>query len=140
MKASSTVAGSRSEIKSGHRLLDLIGNAEIEAHRIAHEARELHEHRVIEAEVAAQRLAVLDGGILADHLVHGIADIAEQRERDQGHGEHDHEPFEEPPDGECEHRLDPRAQRPRSGNSAALRILAYPGAKSYCFRTHAKRT
>ena len=47
---------------------------------------------------------VLERGVLADHLVDGIADEAEQRERDQRHRQHDHDRLEQPADGEGEHR------------------------------------
>ena len=67
------------------------------------EAAELHDDGVVEAQVAPQLGAVFQGRVLADHLVDGIADVAEQGEGDQGHGQHDHQRFEEPPDREGEH-------------------------------------
>ena len=41
--------------------------------------------RVVQAQFVAQLVALLHGGVLADHGVDRIADIAKQREGDQSH-------------------------------------------------------
>src|SRR5690242_20535233 len=63
------------------RLLDLIGDAEIETRRASDKARELHMQGVIQAEIFAQLQPVLEAGILADHLVDRVTYEAEEKER-----------------------------------------------------------
>ena len=57
-KASSSVAGMRSPISVGDRLLELIGDAEIEPRGVGEKARRLDEHGSVEAELMAQLLAL----------------------------------------------------------------------------------
>ena len=64
------------------RLLHLIGDAEFEARRVGHEAAELDDDRVVEAQLQPQPLPVLQRGVLPHHLVDGVADEAEQHEGD----------------------------------------------------------
>ena len=47
----------------GDRLLELIGDAEIEARGIGEKAQRLHEHGLVEAELMAQLLALGDRGL-----------------------------------------------------------------------------
>ena len=86
-----------------HRLLHLVGDAEIQHRRIGDEAAELHRDGIVEAELLPQLQPVLQRGVLADDLMDGVADVAKQQERQERHGEHDHERFEQPADGEREH-------------------------------------
>jgi hypothetical protein len=120
------------------RLLHLIGDAEIEACGVADKAGKLNQDGVVQTELAADGFAVLDGGILADHLVDGIADVAEQGERDQGDNEQDHQGLEQAPDGKSQHGVIARWCAARTVASP-WRILTDCAAKGYCFLTHAKR-
>ncbi len=86
-----------------HRLLDLVGDAEVQLRRVGDEAAELHRDGIIEAKLLAQLQSIVEGGVLADHLIDGIADVAKQHEGQQRHGQHDHERLEKPADGESEH-------------------------------------
>src|SRR5436190_8657009 len=65
--------------------------------------RELHGNRIVEPQLLPQAQAILERGVLPNHLVDGVADEAEQREGDEGHRHHDDGRLEEPTDGECEH-------------------------------------
>ena len=51
--------------------------------------------RIVEAEPFLQFLALFERGVLAHHVVDRIAHIAEQRERDQRHGQHDEDRLHE---------------------------------------------
>ncbi len=93
-----------------HRRLELVGVAEVEPRRIADEARELDDDRIVQAELLAQRGALLGGRLDADHLVDRIADEAEQRERDQRHREHHHDGLQQAANDEGEHHGDLRSR------------------------------
>ena len=86
-----------------HRRLELVGIAEIEPRRVADEARELDRNRIVEAEILTQLGALLGGRLDPDHHVDGIADEAEQRERDQRHREHHHDGLQQAANDEGEH-------------------------------------
>ena len=65
--------------------------------------RELHVERLVQAEQARDALAVLRRRVLPEHEQHRVADEAEQRERDQSHGEHDEDGLRETTQDEGEH-------------------------------------
>ena len=77
--------------RSGHaradeirdRLLELVRDPEIEPRRMHEKTRGLDDRGLVEAKLMAELRAVLNRGLDPDHLVHGIADIAEHREGDQ---------------------------------------------------------
>ena len=105
------------------RLLELIGDAEIEARRIGEKAQRLDDHGLVETELMAQLLALDHRGLDSDHLVHGIADISEHREGDQPDRDQDADRREEAAEDEGDHRGRRWSiQRPRhsreSGNPA----------------------
>ena len=60
-----------------HRLLELIGNAEIEMQRVPHEASELNDDGVVEPQGFAQLGAFRGGSFQPDHLIDRIAHEAE---------------------------------------------------------------
>ena len=67
-----------------------VGDAEVTLHRIRHEAAELQDEGVVEAERVGELLPVLQRRVLADDARHGVAHVAEHREGDEGNGQHDH--------------------------------------------------
>ena len=91
----------------GDRLLELIGDAEVEVRRVGEKARRLHDRRLIETQLMTQLLALEDRGFDAHHLIDGIADEAEHRERDQPHRDHDADRREEAVEREGDHGAGP---------------------------------
>ncbi len=85
-------------------LLDLIGDAEVTVHCLPDEAAELDGDGIVEAEILAQALAILESGVLTDHLIDGIADKAEQQECEHRDGDHHEQRFKQAANGEGEHR------------------------------------
>ncbi len=63
--------------------------AEIALHRVADEPGELHDERLVEAELRAKARLVLDGRVLADHEVDRVAGEIEEPERDERDHRHD---------------------------------------------------
>ena len=78
------------EDHAAHRLGGPVAQPELALRGIDEEMDELDRRRIVEAELLAQRVALLLGGVLPDHGVDRIADIAEQEEGDdpdrQQHG------------------------------------------------------
>ena len=91
----------------GDLALELVGNAELALRRVADEAQELHDHRIVQAEPLAQFLAVFQRRFLPDHVVDRVADVIEDHEGQQG----DHQ---QNADG-LEHAVDEIAEHGRSG-------------------------
>ena len=87
----------------GDRLLELIGNAEIEPRRVSEKAEGLHDRGIVEPELLAQRRALALGRLDADHLVHRVADIAEQQECDEADRDQHADRGEEATDDEGDH-------------------------------------
>ena len=85
------------------RLLELVGDAEIEPRRIGEKADGLNDRRLIEAELMAQLRTFLNRSLDPDHLVHRIADIAEHRERDQTDCDQNADRRREAPENEGDH-------------------------------------
>ena len=73
------------EDHAADRLGGAVAQAEIAARGVRDEAQELHGWGIIQPQLLAQHRPVLHGGVLADHGVDGVADVAEQREGDQSH-------------------------------------------------------
>ena len=86
-----------------HRLLDLIGDAEVELRRLPDEAAELHRDWVVKTQLGAQLHPVFEAGVLSDELTDRIADEPEQHESERRDRQHDEGGFEQAPDGEGEH-------------------------------------
>ena len=78
--------------------------AELALHRIADEAAELHDEGLVEPEVAAQLVALLLRGVLAQQVGDRVADVLEQHEGDEGHREHHDDGLGQPAKNENEHR------------------------------------
>ena len=86
------------------RHAEAIGHAEIARQRIAQEAHELQDDRVVEAERAAHRLAVGHARGLPDHVVDRVADVAKQHEADERRRQHDEDRLRQALDEERHHR------------------------------------
>ena len=85
---SSSVAGNRSlisdeTVRPWRRL-----RPKSRLHDIADEVAELDIEGLVEPEIGAQARPVFGSGILAEHLVHRVADVLEQQEGDEGHRQH----------------------------------------------------
>ena len=87
----------------GHRSVDGVGDPEPALRQIAHVAAELDDDRVVQPELLPQFGAFLQRGLLPDHLRHGVADIAEQRESDQRDRQHDDDRLQQPAKDERDH-------------------------------------
>jgi hypothetical protein len=87
------------------RLLEPVGNAELPLRRVADEAEELHEDRVVQPQPLAHDLLVLDPRLDPHHAGDGIADEAEHGKGDQRHDEHDEHRLREAADDEGQHWL-----------------------------------
>ena len=81
----------------------LVGNAEIELHRIQCETAELHDPWIVEAKALAQFLALLQSGLDTNQLVDRIANKLKQSEGHQRHHEHDGDGLHQAADDECDH-------------------------------------
>ena len=68
------------------------------------------ENGCVEPEVGAHLLALLRRGVLASRLVDRIADVVEQRERDERHREHHDHALEQAAEDEGEHARKSSAQ------------------------------
>ncbi len=110
--SSAMTAADSDEFDGGRKALDdqlrhpaALAQAESEfaAQRVAHETRELHRKRCIEPEVGSQLLSLLDGGVLPEQVGHRIADVLEQHERDERHGEHHHHGLDQSAQDEGKH-------------------------------------
>ena len=80
--------------------------AELALHRVAEEVRELHEERLVEAEVGAQLRAICSGVASCPSMNdHRVADVLEQHEGDERHREHDEHGLDQAAQDEGEHRV-----------------------------------
>jgi hypothetical protein len=86
-----------------HRQAKLVGDAEFEPRGVIDVARELDDHRLVEAERLAQLRDLLLRRVDANHLVHRIADEAEHGEGDERDREHHDQRLEQPAQDKCEH-------------------------------------
>ena len=77
---SSSVAGRRSHDQRLTGSAVPVAEAELALRGVADEVGELHGERLVEAELVAQRVALLLRGVLADHGVDRVADVVEQQE------------------------------------------------------------
>ncbi len=68
------------------------------------EVVELHVERLVEAELVGQADAIGGGGELAQHQLHRIADVLEQREGDERHHQHDDDRLQQAAKNERRHR------------------------------------
>src|SRR3546814_7068718 len=101
-RESSSVAGTRSAISSARAAM-AVGDAEVALRRVGEEAAVLHEEGIVEAESLAQFGALLQGGVLAHHVVDRVADIGEQREGDEAYRQQDENGLQQPSDDEGDH-------------------------------------
>ena len=135
--ASSMVAGSRSLMQRRHLARLAQRQAELAVHRVADEAGELHVERLVEAELAAQPRAVLDGGVLPDHELHGIAGEIEEAEGDERHDQHHEGGLQQPAEDEGEqgggksYKRLPPPQPPRE-DLRTCESLARCGSRAGC--------
>ena len=86
------------------RLGRAVAKAELALHGIADEVQELDRRGIVEAELLAQRFALLHRGVLADHGVDRVADIAEQEEGDDAHRQQHGDGLQQASEDESEHR------------------------------------
>ena len=87
-------------------------DAEVTLHRVADEGGELQEEGLVQPQVGTQPRAILGCRVLPEHLRHGVADVLEQQEGDEGHGQHDEDGLQQTADDEREH-LGARAAKTR---------------------------
>ena len=64
---------------------------------------ELHEERLVQPQVDPQLPDLVGLGILPEQEDDGVADILEQHEGDEGHGDHDNHCLEQTTQNEGEH-------------------------------------
>src|SRR3546814_20438108 len=80
-----------------------VGDAEVALRRVGEEAAVLHEEGIVEAESLAQFGALLQGGVLAHHVVDRVADIGEQRDGDEAYRQQDENGLHHPSDDDGDH-------------------------------------
>ena len=80
----------------------------------------LHEHRIAQPQLFPERLPLRLRRVLPHHGEDGIADITEEGEGDQRHGQHDADGLEDSPD-------DVREQRETPLQHAAMARTVVPG-------------
>ena len=86
------------------RHAETIRHAEIARKRVAQEADELQDRRIVEAERTPHRLAIGHARGLPDHVVDRIADVTKHREADQRRRQHDEDGLRQALDEERPHR------------------------------------
>src|SRR3546814_7353654 len=106
----------------GHRAAMAVGDAEVALRRVGEEAAVLHEEGIVEAESLAQFGALLQGGVLAHHVVDRVADIGEQREGDEAYRQQDENGLQQPSDDEGDHWSPARSEEHTSELQSLMRI------------------